>query len=171
LNATALVSIPVGVVVERLEATSPWLDYIWRPASVLEGVPAAAPWTQLGPAGATTAFYAGTATVDLYRTETANYLSNLKSGEPLLWVVLRQVEGGEQPYEVFAVTADPAEGEAFTEAGNDLVDTVAMPPIIAERIEQFVAEHHVERPFYKRQRDRAVPGTPTPRAGGPEPER
>jgi hypothetical protein len=157
LSATALVSIPVGVVVERLKASSPWLDYVWRPSSVLEGIPAAAPWTPLGPIGDTTTFYAGTATIELYRTETANYLSNLGTGAPLLWVVLRHVDGAEQPYEVFAVTADPAEGEAFTEAGNDLVDTVPMPPAMAQRIEQFVAEHHVERPFYKRQRDRAGP--------------
>ncbi len=157
MNSTALVSIPIGVVVERFEATSPWLDYVWRPASVLEGIPSATPWTPLGPIGPTTAFYGGTATIELYRTETANYLSNLELSEPLLWVVLRHVEGAEQPYEVFAVTADPAEGEAFTEAGNDLVDTVPMPPAIAGRIEQFIAEHHVERPFYKRQRDRAGP--------------
>jgi hypothetical protein len=168
LNAPALVSIPVGVVVERLEATSPWLDYVWRPASVLEGIPAAAPWTPLGPLGPKTAYYAGTATIDLYRTETANYLSNLESGGPLLWVVLRHVDGAEQPYEVFAVTADPAEGEAFTEAGNDLVDTVPMPPDIARRLERFIAEHHVERPFYKRRRDRAVPDAPGRRTSGPE---
>ena len=45
---------------------------------------------------------------------------------PLLWVVLRPT-GAEPPYDVLAVTADPAEGEASTEAGNDLVETVPMP--------------------------------------------
>ena len=34
-----------------------------------------------------------------------------------------------------------------------------MPGTIAERIEAFVAEHHIERPFFKRQRDRAEPDT------------
>ena len=34
LNSTALVSIPVGVVVERHKATSQWLDFVWRPESV-----------------------------------------------------------------------------------------------------------------------------------------
>jgi hypothetical protein len=32
-----------------------------------------------------------------------------------------------------------------------------MPDAIAERLEAFVAEHHVERPFYKRKRNRADP--------------
>ena len=65
LTSAALVSIPVGVVVERHKATSPWLDFVWRPVSVLPGVPAAAPWTPLGPAGDTTTFFAGTATIEL----------------------------------------------------------------------------------------------------------
>jgi hypothetical protein len=154
LNATALVSIPVGVVVERHKATSPWLDFVWRPASVLAGVPDAAPWTALGPVGDMTTFYAGAATVELHRTETANYLSNLGSGAPLLWVVL-QPTGSEPPYDLLTVTADPAEGEASTEAGNNLVETVPMPASIVEALETFVAEHHVERPFFKRQRDRS----------------
>jgi len=69
-----------------------------------------------------------------------------------LWVALRPT-GGEPPYALFAVTADPAEGEAWTETGSDLVDTVAMPAPVQAQIARFVAEHHVERPFYKRQRD------------------
>ena len=67
------------------------------------------------------------------------------------------------PYEVLAVTADPAEGEAFTEAGNDLVETVPMPAEIAKAVEAFIAEHHVERPFFKRQRDRAEQNMPAER--------
>jgi hypothetical protein len=152
----ALVRIPVGVVVERRKADSPWVDFLWRPVSVLAGEPAAAPWTLLGNEGDIQTFYAGSAAVELFRTETANYLGNLASGTPSLWVVLRQT-GGEPPYEVFTVTADPAEGEAFTEAGDDLVDFVPMPATIVEALEAFIAEHHVERPFHKRQRDRADP--------------
>jgi hypothetical protein len=151
-----LVSIPVGVVVERRKATSPWLDFVWRPASVLLGVPAADPWTLLGEAGDAATFYAGAAHVELHRTETANYLTNLQSGQPLLWVVLRPSEA-EAPYDVVIVTADPAEGEALTEPGNDLVDTVPMPEAIRQEVEAFIAAHHVQQPFIKRQRDRAEP--------------
>jgi hypothetical protein len=167
LNTPALVSIPVGVVVERHKATSPWLDYIWRPASVLEGVPSTPPWTPLGATADATPFYAGAATIDLYRTETANYLDNLQSATPMLWVVLRPTDEA-PPYQLLAVTADPAEGEAFTEAGSDLVETVPMPLSIIGAIEAFVAEHHVERPFFKRRRDRVEPqrgGTGVDRKG------
>jgi hypothetical protein len=52
------------------------------------------------------------------------------------------------------VTADPAEGEALTDAGNDLVEPVAMPAVVAEAINHFIAKHHVERPFFKRRRER-----------------
>jgi hypothetical protein len=156
LSAIALVRIPVGVVVERRKAVSPWADFLWRPVSVLAGEPAAAPWTPLASEGDVHTFYAGSAVIELFRTETANYLGNLASGAPSLWVVLRPT-GSEPPYDLFAVTADPAEGEAFTEAGSDLVDTVPMPNTIVEALGAFVAEHHVDRPFLKRRRTRADP--------------
>lgn len=164
MSTPAQLTITVGVVVERQKATSPWLDFLWRPVAVLPGIPEAEPWTPLASAGDHTTFFAGTATIALYRTETANYIDNLECGTPLLWVVLR-ASGGQPPYEVVAVTADPAEGEAFTEAGNDLVETVPMPGEIACAVEAFIAEHHVERPFFKRQRDRGY-AAGTQRGGG-----
>jgi hypothetical protein len=54
------------------------------------------------------------------------------------------------------VTADPAEGEALTDAGSDLVEPVPMPAAIAETINHFISKHHVERPFFKRRRDRGA---------------
>jgi hypothetical protein len=63
-------------------------------------------------------------------------------------------------FDILTVTADPAEGEALTDAGNDLVAAVPMPAAIIEMIEGFIAEHHVERSFSKRQRDRGGPQTP-----------
>ncbi|MFN3655875.1 MAG: DUF3305 domain-containing protein [Pseudolabrys sp.] len=154
--APPLATIPVGVVVERTKAASQWVDFLWRPVSVLTGIPETAPWSKLSDDGEHARFYAGAADIELYRTETANYRSNLTSGEPMLWVVLRPT-GAEPPYALFKVTADPAEGEAMTEAGNDLVETVPMPAAVQETVAQFVAEHHVEQVFFKRKRDRASP--------------
>ena len=153
---TAQASLVVGVVIERRKAQSPWIDFTWKPVTVLVGMPDAAPWTQLsGDAGDAT-FYAGTVEMKLHRTETANYRDNLATGAPGLWVALRST-GVEPPYDVFAVTADPSEGEAWTEAGTDLVDVVPMPQAVRAMVDAFVAEHHVERPFVKRKRDRANP--------------
>lgn len=151
-----LASISVGVMVERSKSASQWADYYWRPVGVLPGAPDTPPWTKLDDDGERASFYAGSVNVDLYRTETTNYRDNLRLETPLLWVVLRPV-GGDPPFELASVTADPAEGEAMTEAGVNLVDTVPMPKPIQETIAAFVAEHHVEEVFVKRKRDRANP--------------
>jgi hypothetical protein len=156
MRSTALANIAVGVVVERRQAKSPWVDFLWRPVSVFAGNPSAAPWTPLAVEAETTLFFAGEAVIELHRTETTNYRDNLASGAPALWVALRPVTS-ERPYEILAVTADPAEGEAFTDAGSNLVEAVPMPPDVAEIVARFIAEHHVERPFLKRQRRSAEP--------------
>jgi hypothetical protein len=156
MRSTALARIAVGVVVERRQAKSAWVDFLWRPVSVFAGNPSAAPWTPLSAEAETTLFFAGEAVIELHRTETTNYRDNLASGAPALWIALRPVSS-ERPYELLAVTADPAEGEAFTDAGSNLVEVVPMPPDVAEIVARFIAEHHVERPFVKRRREPAEP--------------
>jgi Protein of unknown function (DUF3305) len=151
-----LTRIPVGVVVERRKAASRWIDFTWRPAMVLPGQPEAAPWTVLATAAEAVSFYVGAIEIGLYRTETGRYRDNLASGAPSLWVALRPT-GGEPPYDLLAVTADPSEGESFTQAGDDLVGVVPMPAPVQQILEAFVNEHHVEQVFHKRERDRADP--------------
>jgi hypothetical protein len=166
LRSTALAHIPVGVVVERRKAKSAWVDFLWRPVSVFVGKPSARPWTPLDTEAEATLFYAGEAVIELHRTETTYYRDNLSSGAPALWVALRPV-ASELPYEILAVTADPAEGEAFTDAGSNLVEAVPMPPDVREAVARFVTEHHVERPFVKRRRRPAEPTLARP-GNGPE---
>jgi Protein of unknown function (DUF3305) len=165
LTWAALTSIPVGVIVERRKAQSPWADDLYRPVSVLHGVPAAAPGTQISSEEDVITLYAGDAVIELHRTETTGYRDNLASGSPLLWVVLRSSQLG---LGLQLVTADPAEGEALTGSGNDLVESVPMPSSIRQIVEQFIAEHHVEQPFYKRERSKSVPSVR--RAGGAKDE-
>jgi hypothetical protein len=121
---------------------------------VLPGAPSTAPWTLLSDDGARATFYAGQAEIALHPTETSAYRDNLATGAPSLWVVLRPTES-EPPYELAAVTADPSEGEAMTEAGNNIVEPVPMPDAMRATIEAFVSEHHVDHVFEKRRRDRA----------------
>ena len=154
--ATPLLRILVGVVVERRKADSPWVDFVWRGVGVLPDEPAMKPWTVLREQDEATLYYAGSATVDLYRSETQLYRDNITSGAPGIWIVLSPSEGP-RPYAISAVTADPAEGEAFTEAGANLVEAVPMPEAIRGAIENFIAEHHVEREFVKRKQSRADP--------------
>jgi hypothetical protein len=156
MSAVPLATITVGVIVERVTASSPWIDYIWRPTGVLAGQPDTLVWTVLADDGERTTFYAGPATVELHRSEAANYRTNLVSGSPALWVALKET-GGEPPYALLTVTADPAEGEGLTEAGNNIVEPVPMPDVVREAVAAFVAEHHVDEAFVKRKRDRANP--------------
>ena len=144
--------ITVGLAVERRDIGGRWGGIAWRPIAILPELPDAAPWTKLGETADTIRFYAGEALIRLYSTDTANYRDNLASGAPKLWVVLRSGDDLDR-VEVLNVTADPAEGEASTEAGNDTVETIDMPAGVAGIIAAFVDRHHVERPHYKRQRD------------------
>ena len=146
----------VGVVVERRKAKSPWIDYVWRPVAALPGTPDTTPWTVLESNDETTQFYVGPAEVGLYRSDTPHYRDNLATGSPGLWVVLRPT-GCEPPFEIATVTANPSEGEAFTESGTDLVEPVPIPESVHELIEAFIAEHHVEHAFSKRKQKRADP--------------
>jgi hypothetical protein len=146
--------IEIAVIVSRRALDNPWVDHIWSPVAVLSDVPAAAPWTVLNIDGDVTLIYAGAATLSLHTSETANYRDNLINDTPLLWVALRKQQVDE--LELAQVTADPTEGEALFESGAEIVGTVAMPPDIASWIAAFVDEHHEERVFLKRKRDRAA---------------
>lgn len=147
----------VGLVIERLMLGGQWGGFAWRPVAVFPTPPEVEPWTPLGVVGGAARYYAGTYDIALYSTDTANYRDNLEAAEARLWVVMRPL-GPEPPVEVLSLTADPAEGEGNTEAGGNVVETVAMPPEVAGVIAQFIAEHHVERVVYKRQRDRSRGG-------------
>jgi len=151
-----LVRIPVGVVVARRKAASQWIDFTWTPVAILDGVPEAAPWQVLHQDADTTTYYAGSAEIELYRSETTYYRDNLATGAPSLWAVLASTDA-DPPYRLIAVTADPAEGESFTETSATLVEQLPMPRAIVDIVASFVAEHHVERGFVKRKRDRPEP--------------
>jgi hypothetical protein len=151
----ALATIPVGVVVDRIKAESPWIDCYWQPSAILVGEPDVKPWTRLSGDDSRASYYAGSISIELYRSDTGNYRDNLM-GDGKLWVVLTPAES-DPPYVLSKVTADPTEGEAQTEAGVNLVEAVEMPGSVRQMLEDFVAEHHVEQTFFKRKRDRANP--------------
>lgn len=164
-------TIPVGVIVERSNSMNQWAEFCWRAIGVLPGLPDTPPWTKLSDDGERATFYAGATEIELYRTETTYYRSNLESGAPALWVALRAT-GGDTLFKVSMVTADPAEGESLTETATDLVEQVPMPLPIQHVVAAFVALHHVEQPFVKRKRDRADPEAMArrPRRSGEENE-
>jgi hypothetical protein len=159
-------SLDIGVIVARKRLDSPWMDQVWLPHAVLPAAPAVAPGTRVGSAGAAELFYAGALTLTLHSSQTANYRDNLASGRPSLWVSLELVPGGDCV--PARVTADPYEGEALTENIGGIVEALSMPREIAAVLATFAETFYVERPFFKRERDRADPdslGRRRPKSG------
>ena len=154
MNVAPHARIAVGIVVERRKAASRWIDFTWRPVIILPGEPDTPPWTLLSSGADTTTYYAGTTEVALYRTETGNYRDNFASGGAIT-VGGNAANRWRPAVRRVAVTADPAEGRSFTQAGDDIVEALPMPASVRAIVEGFMTEHHVEQPFFKRKRDRA----------------
>ncbi len=156
----ARLQLHLGVILARREPVSRWAEAGFVPVGVLADAPAAAPGSRLGDAGL---WYAGAPELVLHSGETGHYRDNLVMARPSVWVALRLPA---QTPEVVALTVNPYEGEALAGDEGLLVEAVAMPGPVAARIAAFVAEHHVEHVFVKRQRKRADPEAMARRAPG-----
>src|SRR3546814_1612672 len=64
---------------------------------------------------------------------------NLGSARPCIWVSLRPSDAP-PGIALQTVTADPAEGEALTEPGTDIIEAVPMPQAIQARSEEHTSE-------------------------------
>jgi hypothetical protein len=86
-------------------------------------------------------------------------------------VVLRETDAA-PGLRLCTVTVDAGEAHLYADVGTDLLESLAMPPGLRTAVEAFVAQHHVERTFHKRRRDRADPEASSRRGGrrGPTPE-
>lgn len=148
--------IAVGLVLECIAPSNPWGTHHWLPVQILAGALETPPWTELSRGSDRARYFAGTFVIKLYSTDTAYYRDNLVAERPKLWVAMRP-EGPEPPIEIIAVTADPTEGEGYTQTGTNVVEVIDMPIAVAAEIAAFVEAHHVERVFEKRKRDKRPP--------------
>lgn len=153
---SSLIAIPVGVVVAREKIDHPWQDYRWRPVSVFLNAPKIGEWRELRRGDSSVHYHAATLPLELHHKETAAYRRNLAGGEPAVYVVLREDPGAcsQWPVSVHLVTASPFEAQAYGESGLEIVARVAMPGPLIELVEEFIAVHHVDEPFVKRQRQK-----------------
>ena len=147
---------PVGVIVERRPAKSRWQSHVWRVVEVLPGRPATPPWTVLAEAEGITRFFAGSTDLVVYSKETEALVHNLGAKMPAVWVVLRPHDAA-PGLKLLMATVDAGEAQAHADTGDDLVEMVAMPDTVRAWLAPFVAAHHVDRPKYKRKRERADP--------------
>lgn len=169
LEVPGTIRIPVAVLAERRPGATVWADWAWRVVEVLEEAPPVPAWTVLREEAGRTLFFAGGAEVALHPTDTTNYRDNLAATPPLVWVVLRPVEAA-PGWALHLVTVDSGEAETYADSGADLLEALPMPPGLRAVTEAFVAQHHVERSFHKRRRDRADPEALARRGRGPEQE-
>ncbi len=150
------VSIPLGIVVERRESAHPWADCVWMPVSVFMNADTDVKWQEMMKSPGCVRYHAGTLLLTLHRKETEALRSNLMLPIPELYIVLQEDENphAEFPYVAHAVTASEYDAQDMMDAGDDIVEKVAMPEAVAVFIQAFVEEHHVEEEFIKRKRDR-----------------
>lgn len=148
-------SIPLGVVVAREKSDNPWQEYTWRPISVFLNAPQITQWRELHRGRESAHYHAATLPLELHPKETAGYKANLDEDSPCVYVLLRpRSDGGDPPVEVAHVTVSGHEAAAYGYVMEEIVANVAMPQSLLEALKAFVAEHHVDQPFVKRQRQK-----------------
>jgi len=144
-------TMPLGVLVEKRKIDHPWQEYAWHVFGVLPGARDDADWETVSSDEKQTVYLAKTMSVDLYQRETEGYKNNLESGQPAIFVVLRQgEEEDDREVEPFLITACPYEAADYLESGEEIVEAVPMPDGVHIWVENFVREHHVEQKFKKR---------------------
>lgn len=153
------IAMPLGVVIERRAIDHPWQKWRWRPVAVLPGAGPVAEWKELERDDAAVRWHAATLTLELHRKETLAYRENLSSGTPSVYVVLRAIDGApaDRSMAPFRVTASPYEAQDYLDAGEDIIERVAMPPGLVAWVQAFIDRHHVDETFRKRQRQRYEP--------------
>src|SRR5918999_3741709 len=148
------ITLPVGVLISREKIDHPWQEYRWRPVSVFLNAPEVGEWRELRRGDSFVHYHAATLPLELHRKETAAYRLNLATGEPAVYVLLREDPGAASnwPVTVHLVTASPYEAQAYGESGLETIERVPMPEPLIDLVDEFIAVHHVDEPFVKRQR-------------------
>ena len=161
-------TMPLGIVLERRRLDHPWKDHAWLPVDVIPGAPARDPdgdWLLLKEGDGWARYHGATLPLELFRKETDAYKLTLAQVPPCLFVILRTDEDAGAPHEVapFAVTASSVEAQDYLDGSEDIVEPVPMPAEVVAFVRDFVEQHHVDEPFYKRKRKRHDDGAPDTR--------
>ena len=155
-------TMPLGIVLERRRLSHPWKDHAWAPVDVIPGAPARDPrgdWLLLKEGDGWARYHSGTLPLALFRKETDAYKLTLAQVPPRLFVILRADDNLGAAHEVvpFAVTASATEAQEYLDSSEDIVEPVPMPAEVIALVRDFVDQHHVDEPFYKRKRKRYDP--------------
>lgn len=148
-------SMPLGVVVERREIDNPWQDHTWSAVAVIPGAAEIDEWRLLASDEGWVHYHAATLTLELHRSETEAYRTNLSDNPPRVYVLLREDEENDE-HEVapFLVTVSAYEAQDYLDSSEEIVDGVTMPDAVIAWVQAFIDAHHVDEPFVKRKRKR-----------------
>ena len=149
-------SAKLGVVMRRSPGVTPWSKWVWRATAVLPGAGEAS-WKLLREERDVREYHASTHDLWLYVSDAEAYAHELQAQTPSIYVILRDVEDGddgEMPIHVLKVTASPYEAQDYSDSGEELVERVAMPAAVLEWVAGFMEQHYRDEPFVKRRRDR-----------------
>jgi len=146
------IEIPLGIVVRRIAGVTPWAKWSWRAVAVLPGA-APADWKVLREENDATEFHAATLPLELHRTDTEAYRTEISAKNPSVYAIMRDGEG-QAPLDMVLVTASPYEAQDYGDTGEEIVEKIAMPEGLVALIRDFVDAHHEDEVFVKRRRDR-----------------
>jgi hypothetical protein len=148
-----MISMTLGVVIERREIDNPWQQYNWRPVAVIPGAPAVEGRKVLRQGDGWVHYHAATLPLELHRRETEAYKVNLAGERPSVYVVMREDEDSDADgYFPFCITASPYEAQDYLDSGEEIVEGVLMDDGLIAWVQGFIDKHHVDEPFYKRKR-------------------
>jgi len=152
---TALVTLPLGIVIRKSPGVTRWSRWVWQAVAVLPGA-ADADWRELRREGEVVEYHAATVPLELWRASTEDYLTGLSARVPSIAVVMRQTSDPDaaQEIEVLLATASPYEAQDYMDSGEEIVELVPMPEGLAAIIRDFVDQHHHHQKFIKRKRDK-----------------
>ncbi|MCP4329951.1 MAG: DUF3305 domain-containing protein [Alphaproteobacteria bacterium] len=153
MTVERMISMPIGIVVERRELNNRWQKYAWRPVAIIPGAPESEYWKRLRKGDGWAHYHAATLPLELHRRETEAYKVALSANPPSVYVVMREaLEEAEHDFFPFLVTASPYEAQDYLDSGEDIVEGVPMDRGLVAWVQAFVDRHHVDQPFHKRKR-------------------
>ncbi len=148
------ISIPLGIVLRRSPGVTRWARWAWKAVAVLPGA-GPAEWRELQRQGDVVEYHAATVPLELYRTDTEAYRTELATRTPSIYVVMRETpvtDDSPAGLEVVLATASPFDGQDYADNGEDIVELVPMPPALIAWVQGWVDRHHHDEPFVKRRR-------------------
>lgn len=140
---------PVSVMMERLPATSPWIEYVWKAIGITVGAHGEErTMLPVRDDGHAALFLFGGLHVQLHVDECESYYHNMVCGTPRAYVVAHQENADDAP-KPFLVSMSFDEAHAYLEREDEIYD-VDVPPELYRWTEAFVIENYFPEKKTKR---------------------